>query len=289
MSLYSATILADNPQAYYRLDETGGLIAHDQSANGNNGVLSGVTLYSQPGAIAGDSDASMSFSSTGGVVLPYTLNPSTWSTLSFEYWINLTSGWQYVVVTTSNVTGQTLLYLNGAPYTSGSGDQVLIDTDFSFSGSIQAGSLDEVAVYNDVLSPTKISNHYLIGSIPTQLPTPNPVATLGLSTSGPVIPCVSSTPFYMVGGVVLDSQPFVSTAPTVQDGMVPFGSTFVLLFSAPSGNTQVILANGSIVTLRFRLFQDVAVSGLVSITSMLTGSVFQVNVTTLETILLPLP
>src|SRR6266446_7743064 len=97
---YSATILADNPQAYYRLDETSGTVAHDSSPNGNNGTLpaSGIT-YSQPGAIVGDSNTSMLFGASSALSLPYNLNPSTWSALSLEYWINLTSGWQHVVVT----------------------------------------------------------------------------------------------------------------------------------------------------------------------------------------------
>jgi hypothetical protein len=105
----------------------------------------------------------MLFSSTAQLALPYTLNPSTWTALSLEYWIKLSSGWQYVVITTSNTTGITTIYLNGSVYTSGTGDFIGIDTDIYYAGSPQSGDLDEVALYNYVLTPAQIINHYLAG------------------------------------------------------------------------------------------------------------------------------
>lgn len=161
---YSSIILADTPQAWYRLDEASGLVAHDSSGNGYNATLpvSGIT-YSQPGAIVGDTDTSLLFSSTATLALPYTLNPSTWTTLSLEFWTKLSSGWQYVVVTTSNTTGITTLYLNGAVYTTTTGDFIGIDTDIYYAGSPLSGDLDEIGLYNYVLSPAQILNHYLVG------------------------------------------------------------------------------------------------------------------------------
>jgi hypothetical protein len=161
---YRSTILADSPTAYYRLDELSGSTAIDSSGNGYNGTVSssGVT-YSQAGAIVGDTDTCMLFSSTAQLALPYTLNPSTWTALSLEYWIKLSSGWQYVVITTSNTTGITTIYLNGSVYTSGTGDFIGIDTDIYYAGSPQSGDLDEVALYNYVLTPAQIINHYLAG------------------------------------------------------------------------------------------------------------------------------
>jgi hypothetical protein len=139
-----------------------GSTANDSSGNGYNGTVSssGVT-YSQAGAIVGDTDTSMLFSSTAQLALPYTLNPSTWTALSLEYWIKLSSGWQYVVVTASNTTGVTTLYLNGSVYTSGTGDFIGIDTDIYYAGSPASGNLDEVALYNYVLTPSQIFRHYL--------------------------------------------------------------------------------------------------------------------------------
>ena len=286
---YAATILADNPVAYWRLDEASGTVAHDLTSNGDNGTLVGTITYSQAGAIIGDSDTSMLFGATSTLSLPYTLNVSTWSAASLEYWINITSGWQYVVVTTSNITGQTLLYLNGAVYTSGSGDPIVIDTDIYYAGSYASSDLDEVALYNYVLSQAQIYFHYLIGMATRSLPTPVALGVSGLLGSGPVLPCTSLPPYYIVNGAVLDSQPSVFTAPQVQNGMIPAGSTFVLIFELPSVYTMLALANGSTVTMRFRLSNDAPVSGQVSLASTLTSTVFQVVVTVLQTIQVPLP
>jgi hypothetical protein len=156
---YSSTILADNPQVYYRLDETSGIIAHDSSGNTYHGILdgSGIT-YSQNGAIIGDSDTALLFTAFGAVTFPSTLNIATWNALSLEYWINLTSGYQYIVITTDGTT--TLKYLNGVLYTSGSGDVVVVDSDVTYSGSVASGDLDEIGLYNYVLSPAQISRHY---------------------------------------------------------------------------------------------------------------------------------
>src|SRR5579872_137286 len=161
---YSSTILADAPQAWYRLNEASGLVAADSSGNGYNATLpaTGIT-YSQPGAIVGDTDTSMLFSSTATLALPYALNPSTWTTLSLEFWIKLTSGWQYVVVTTSNTTGITTLYLNGVVYNTTTGDFIGIDTDIYYVGSPLSGNLDEIGLYNYVLTPAQILNHYVVG------------------------------------------------------------------------------------------------------------------------------
>ena len=162
---YAALILAENPITYYRMDESSGTVAHDQTINGNNGTLAGTITYSQSGAIIGDSNTSMLFGASSTLSLPYTLNPfnpaAPWSALSLEYWIKLTGGWQHVVVTV-NAT-KTTIYLNGVVYTAASGDPVLIDTDIYWSGSYMSGNLDEVALYSYVLSPSQIQTHYFAG------------------------------------------------------------------------------------------------------------------------------
>jgi len=160
---YASTILADNPQAWYRLGDLSGLVAVDSSGNGYNATLpsTGIT-YSQPGAIFGDSNTSMVFTSSATLSLPYNLNPSTWTALSLEFWVNTSGIWQYVVVTTSN-SGTTTTYLNGIVYSSGSGDPVVIDTDIYYAGSPLSGNLDEIGLYNYVLTSTQVLNHYLVG------------------------------------------------------------------------------------------------------------------------------
>jgi hypothetical protein len=58
---YVATVLADRPIVYYRLDEPGGAVAADSSGNGFDGTYnssgSGQITYAQPGALARDPDA----------------------------------------------------------------------------------------------------------------------------------------------------------------------------------------------------------------------------------------
>jgi hypothetical protein len=177
---YSSIILADSPTAWYRLNESSGLVANDSSGNGYNGTLpaSGIT-YSQPGAIIGDTDTSLLFSSTATMSLPYTLNPSAWTTLSLEFWIKTSSSWQYVVVTTSNVTGITTRYLNGVVYSSGTGDFVGIDTDIYYAGSPLSGDLDEIGLYNYILSASQVLNHYLVGINASTFYASNVAQTLG--------------------------------------------------------------------------------------------------------------
>ena len=84
---YKATILADGPLAYYRLNETSGTVAHDISGNGNNGVLSGVSSYGVFGLIYGGSDTAISFTASGAVTPPPNLNLTGLSAFSVEYWI----------------------------------------------------------------------------------------------------------------------------------------------------------------------------------------------------------
>ena len=67
-SNYAATILADHPVVYYRLDEARGSIAADSSGNNHNGsYLGGVTL-GQVGALKGDTDTSVFLDGSTGYV-----------------------------------------------------------------------------------------------------------------------------------------------------------------------------------------------------------------------------
>jgi len=131
MSLYSATILADSPQAYYRLNESSGTVATDSSGHGYNGTLSGINAYSQAGAIVGDSDTAITFAAAGGLTFPYNLNITTQTAATFECWVNLSgygsgyygqgpygqgdmspdSGWHHVAIATDATS--TIYYLDG--------------------------------------------------------------------------------------------------------------------------------------------------------------------------------
>jgi hypothetical protein len=90
---YKNTVLADNPQGYYRLDEASGPTAQDSSGNGYNGTYagSGVT-YSEPGVTTGDGDTAVLLDGTAGeMTCPTGLNPGGWAALTAEAWVKLTS------------------------------------------------------------------------------------------------------------------------------------------------------------------------------------------------------
>jgi hypothetical protein len=68
-SNYEATILADHPVVYYRLGEPPGTaVAVDTSGNGHAGIYAGGVTLGLPGALAGDSDTSVAFDGTSGIV-----------------------------------------------------------------------------------------------------------------------------------------------------------------------------------------------------------------------------
>ena len=67
-SLYRAAVLADSPLAYWRLGETGGTVAHDESGHGHDGTYVGGTTLGQPGALTGDPDTCARFDGTTGQV-----------------------------------------------------------------------------------------------------------------------------------------------------------------------------------------------------------------------------
>jgi hypothetical protein len=72
-SAYRAAVLADGPIGYWRLDETHGVRAYDQSATGSHGTIEAVVALQQPGA-TGDGDAAMQLNGTGRIFVPD--NPS---------------------------------------------------------------------------------------------------------------------------------------------------------------------------------------------------------------------
>src|SRR2546427_13175021 len=51
---YRASVLADHPVAYWRLDEETGTVMVDASGNGNDGAYAGAVTLGQPGALASD-------------------------------------------------------------------------------------------------------------------------------------------------------------------------------------------------------------------------------------------
>jgi len=157
---YSQLILQATPMAYYRLEEASGTIANDSSGNGYSGTLSGVSAYNQVGAITTSGDAAIQFLSGGTLRVPYTLNYTTFSAFSLEYWALLptSSIWQYVVVTSIGTT--TIFYVDCLAATLSTTAPLEVSALFDFTGSYSLVTLDEVAIYNYVLTPTQILSHY---------------------------------------------------------------------------------------------------------------------------------
>lgn len=162
MSAYSSAILADLPQAYWRLDESSSTIAYDSTANGYNATLTGTYTQNQPGAISGDSDTSIYLGVSGTINAPSGLNYTSWTALSIEYWTNVTGSWVHVVLTTDNTT--VLTYLNGVLSSPVTPSSIELSAIFDFAGATQACNIDEFAIYNYVLTPTQISHHYSVGT-----------------------------------------------------------------------------------------------------------------------------
>lgn len=82
---YASVVLADKPVAFYLLNETAGIVAHDASGHGNTGTLQGGVTLNQGGAFNGA--AAMAFDgSTGYIQANATDLPAMASPQSREIW-----------------------------------------------------------------------------------------------------------------------------------------------------------------------------------------------------------
>jgi hypothetical protein len=105
---YKNAVLADQPQAYYRLDEANGPTAVDSSGNGNNATYSSSGIgFQATGAVENDSAAN--FTGAGSIDLP-----AGWANytqgMSIEFWLNYTGApngnTRIFEASTDNTTGQ---------------------------------------------------------------------------------------------------------------------------------------------------------------------------------------
>ena len=90
-SLYATAVLADEPEAYWRLNETEGTTAADSSGNDHAGTFNGGVTLGQEGAFAGSQAAAFDGKTA------YVEIPGTWgqgNELTVEAWVNVsqTSG-----------------------------------------------------------------------------------------------------------------------------------------------------------------------------------------------------
>lgn len=81
----AATVVAAEPMAYWRLNETSGTVAHDYVGGYDGTYDAGVTL-GQPSGLLGDTDGSANFAYTG-VTVPFTVDLNPYTTFSLEAWV----------------------------------------------------------------------------------------------------------------------------------------------------------------------------------------------------------
>ncbi|MBC5805442.1 MAG: LamG domain-containing protein [Candidatus Eremiobacter antarcticus] len=84
---YQATVLADAPTGYWRLDAASGSSFADSSGNGHSGTVVGAVTHAVAGALSGDADTAASF--TGGSISAPV--PSLNSAYSLEAWFKVGS------------------------------------------------------------------------------------------------------------------------------------------------------------------------------------------------------
>jgi concanavalin A-like lectin/glucanase superfamily protein len=100
---YSATILADRPAAYWRMDETSGTIMADATGNGNSGEFAGTYTLGQPGGITAGGSTAVAFDGqTGGASAPSSASLQV-NTVTIELWIKKRAETEYGVYVAKNV------------------------------------------------------------------------------------------------------------------------------------------------------------------------------------------
>jgi hypothetical protein len=98
---YSATVLADHPVAYWRMDETTGNTMADATSNANNGRYVGIYTLGQPGAIAGAS-AAVAFDGQSGAASVLSSAGLQVNTVTIEAWIKKRADTEYGVYVAKN-------------------------------------------------------------------------------------------------------------------------------------------------------------------------------------------
>ena len=101
---YPPAVLSDNPNLYYRLDETSGTVAHDSSGNAwNTTYQSGVTLGAT-GALVGDSDPAVTGNGTTPIAISSSSNglPTGNAPRTVEAWFKTSTNAEQALVAYGN-------------------------------------------------------------------------------------------------------------------------------------------------------------------------------------------
>jgi hypothetical protein len=95
---YDATVLADRPAAYWRLDETSGTTMTDASGNHNDGVYAGAYSLGQPAPFGGVGNLAVSFDGQTGGSASVPSSPSLqMKTITIELWMKKRTDTEYGV------------------------------------------------------------------------------------------------------------------------------------------------------------------------------------------------
>jgi hypothetical protein len=226
---YRNAILADNPLAYWELDETSGTNAADSSGNGFDGTYTAPYTLGQASAYA-NLNTAVDFGESGLVTLADNLGNH--SQVTVEAWIKMDarqgfiydSGdfalgvngageivhhmdangppdsttfpplvvdtWYYLAATyDADVADATFFYLDGVLQTTEDAHENGLDAILGVGtlGDEFDGLIDEVAIYDSVLSPAQIAAHYAAASAiaPTAgVPEPSTLLLAGLGLCG---------------------------------------------------------------------------------------------------------
>jgi hypothetical protein len=153
---YAASVAADAPVAYWRLDEAVGSTNALDIAGGHNGLYSGSEVLGQPGAILGDPDTSIYLPGAGGIVVPFSpdLNPP--ETFSVEFWAwGDTNG-----AGTDRVVFSSRTYFSGWNY----GYQVLADANNNWEFTIGEKTSGTLSITSDITNAADGLWHYIVAT-----------------------------------------------------------------------------------------------------------------------------
>ena len=194
-SLYSDTVLASNPTAYYRMSESSGTTMFD-SVNANNGTYgSAITLNAAgpqpptfPAMDPGNTGIFSDGTANGFGAIPTVAGLNT-TTYSMELWFNYSgSKLQYLLgrgsgtslqYDTIGLNGTNLLYFNGATVLNGPAvtQNAWHQLIFTRSGTAINIYLDSVNVIsNNVAATYGASTRIVVGDRPSDVGGLNPVA-----------------------------------------------------------------------------------------------------------------
>lgn len=149
-------------------------------------------------------------------------------------------------------------------------------------GSRDIGTRFTVQIVQAVVRAQDLACRFILGGPPIAFtPTPPPPFA-GVADVVPLRQFPNKP--YAVNGTVLDTQPLVMTAPVATFNILQAGTSFTLVFTNPSTNTQNLLQNGSTVSMQFGLADGSVATGQVQLASVLTGTTLAVNVTLTQSI-----